>query len=181
MAFLIHQRKILYQKVDLLIGEFVEAAHEGTLPQLINRYSLIPDSAFITAQAQSLWLAGDPLRVFNPHKLSHPGNILRELTTEIEFTIYRSHELRFRAAQALEIIFRDGVAPTTKQIVQRVVRNFIPLYQVMLNASQQRRTRVGSGFEAHIRRMLQAGGMPFEEQIVVSSRKPDFVMPNKTL
>ncbi len=87
MAFLIHQRKILYQKVDLLIGEFVEAAHKDTLPQLINRYSLIPDSAFITAQAQSLWLAGDPLRVFNPHKLSHPGNILRKLTTEIEFTI----------------------------------------------------------------------------------------------
>ena len=60
------------------------------------------------------------------------------VTTEIEFTIYRSHELRFRAAQALEITFRDGVAPTTEQIVQRVVRNFIPLYQVMLNASQQR-------------------------------------------
>ena len=37
----------------------------------------------------------------------HARNELRQLITEIEFTIYRSHELRFRAAQALEIIFRD--------------------------------------------------------------------------
>lgn len=168
-------------EIDLLIGEFVEAAHNGTLPQLIRRYSQIPDSAFITAQAQAQWLAGDPLRGFDPFSLSHPGNVLRELTTEIEFTIYRSHELRFRAAQALEIIFRDGVAPSTEQIVQRVVRNFIPLYQVMLNASQQRRTRVGTGFETHIRRMLVAGGIPHQEQLVVSVRRPDFVLPNKNL
>ena len=90
-------------------------------------------------------------------------------------------EIDVRAAQALEIIFRDGITPTTEQIVQRVVRNFIPLYQVMLNASQQRRTRVGSGFEAHIRRMLEAGGIPHEEQLVVSVRRPDFVLPNKKL
>ena len=108
-------------------------------------------------------------------------NELRQLTSEIGFTIYRSHELRFRAAQALEIIFRDGIAPTTEQIVQRVVRNFIPLYQVMLNASQQRKTRVGTGFEAHIRTMLEAGHIPHAEQAVVSTRRPDFILPNKPL
>ena len=111
----------------------------------------------------------------------HARNELRQLITEIEFTIYRSHELRFRAAQALEIIFRDGILPTTEQIVQRVVRNFIPLYQVMLNASQQRKTRVGTGFEAHIRTMLEAGHIPHAEQAVVSTRRPDFVLPNKPL
>jgi len=168
-------------EIDVLISEFVHAAHNGTLPQLIIQYSQIPDGAAITAQAQSTWLAADVRRSFDPFLLAHPGNELRQLTTEIEFTIYRSHELRFRAAQALEIIFRDGVAPTTEQIVQRVVRNFIPLYQVMLNASQQRRTRVGTGFEAHIRRMLETGRIPHEEQAVVSTRRPDFVLPNKTL
>ena len=168
-------------EIDVLISEFIAAAHNGTLPQLITRYSLIPDGAVITAQAQSAWLAADTQRSFNPFALEHPGNDLRHLTTEIEFTIYRSHELRFRAAQALEIIFRDGLAPTTEQIVQRVVRNFIPLYQVMLNASQQRRTRVGAGFESHIRRMLEAGQIPHEEQAVVSTRRPDFVLPNKAL
>lgn len=168
-------------EIDVLIDEFVAAAHDGRLPQLIRQYRKIPDGAFITAQAQLQWLAGDPLRSFDPFELSHPGNVLRQLTTEIEFTIYRSHELRFRAAQALEIIFRGGVAPTTTQIVQRVVRHFIPLYQVMLNASQQRRTRVGAGFESHIRKMLQTGNIPYEEQAVVSTRRPDFVLPNKNL
>lgn len=168
-------------EVDLLIEEFVAAAHNRRLPQLISKYRKIPDGSIINAQAQSQWLAGDLKRSFDPFALSHPGNVLRQLTTEIEFTIYRSHELRFRAAQALEIIFRGGVAPTTTQIVQRVVRHFIPLYQVMLDASQQRRTRVGSGFESHIRKMLQMGNIPYEEQAVVSTRRPDFVLPNKNL
>ena len=168
-------------EIDVLIDEFVAAAHEGRLPHLIRQYRKIPNGAFITAQAQSQWLACDPERSFDPFVLSHPGNVLRQLTTEIEFTIYRSHELRFRAAQALEIIFRGGVAPTTTQIVQRVVRHFIPLYQVMLDASQQRKTRVGAGVESHIRKMLQAGGIPHEEQAVVSTRRPDFVLPNKNL
>jgi EcoRII C terminal len=168
-------------EIDVLIDEFVAAAHDGKLPQLIRQYRKIPDGAFITAQAQSKWLAGDPLRSFDPFEISQPGNVLRQLTTDIEFTIYRSHELRFRAAQALEIIFRGGVAPTTTQIVQRVVRHFIPLYQVMLDASQQRRTRVGAGFESHIRKMLQTGKIPYEEQAVVSTRRPDFVLPNKNL
>jgi len=110
-----------------------------------------------------------------------PCNDLRQMTLEIESTIYRSNEFRFLAAQALEIIFRDGQAPTTAQIVQRVVRHFIPLYKVMLDASQQRKTRVGAGFEAHIRRMLQAGQIPHAEQAVVSTRRPDFVLPNKSL
>ena len=168
-------------EIDVLIDEFVAAAHAGRLPQLIKQYRKIPDGASITAQAQAQWLASEPLRSFDPFALSQPGNVLRELTTEIEFTIYRSHELRFRAAQALEIIFRGGVAPTTTQIVQRVVRHFIPLYQVMLDASQQRKTRVGAGFESHIRKMLQTGSIPHEEQAVVSTRRPDFVLPNKNL
>ena len=168
-------------EIDFLISEFIEATHNGKLPQLISQYSKIPDGALITAKAQKQWLEADAKRSFDPFSLAHPGNDLRNLTTEIEFTIYRAHELRFRAAQALEIIFRDGTSPTTEQIVQRVVRNFIPLYQVMLNASQQRKTRVGTGFESHIRKMLEAGGIPHEDQAIVSTRRPDFVLPNKKL
>lgn len=168
-------------EIDSLISEFVAAAHNGRLPELIQQYRQIPDGLVITTQAQTVWLSASDKRTFNPFELHNPGNELRELTTEIEFAIYRTHELRFRAAQALEIIFRDGVAPTTEQIVQRVVRHFIPLYQVMLNASQQRKTRVGAGFESHIRRMLEAGNVPFAEQAVVSTRRPDFVLPNKDL
>lgn len=176
----------LVDAMDELIAEFVAAAHAGRLPALIQQYQQIPDSAAMTAQAQSAWLAADTRRTFDPFAgapflCSTPGNDLRELTTDIEFTIYRKHELRFRAAQALEIIFRDGLNPSTEQIVQRVVRHFIPLYQVMLNASQQRKTRVGAGFEAHIRRMLEAGRIPFAEQAVVSTRRPDFVLPSQPL
>ena len=167
--------------IDLLIQEFVTAAHNKTLPQLIKLYSKIPDGSAITAEAQATWLQGTAEKDFNPFRLEAPGNVLRKLTTEIEFEIYRAHELRYRAAQALEIIFRDGVSPTTTQIVERVVRNFIHLYQVMLNASQQRKNRVGAGFESHIQKMLIDGKIPHEEQAVVSTRRPDFVLPNKEL
>ena len=50
-----------------------------------------------------------------------------------------------------------------------------------LDASQQRKTRVSAGFESHIRKMLQTGNVPHEEQAVVSTRRPDFVLPNKNL
>ncbi len=168
-------------ELDTLIAEFVAAVRKGELPQLIGQYRRIPDGASITDLAQTKWLSADNTRTFNPFQLNCPGDDLRELTTEIEFKIYRSHELRFRAAQALEIIFRDGLAPTTEQIVQRVIRHFIPLYKVMLDASQQRKTRVGAGFESHIRKMLQAGQIPYAEQAVVSTRRPDFVLPNRPL
>ena len=42
-------------------------------------------------------------------------------------------------------------------------------FSEMLNAAQQRKARVGAGFETHIRALLEAGAIPFAEQKVVSS------------
>lgn len=167
----------LVNELDQLISEFIAATHANTLPQLIAKYRQIPNSSLITKQAQEEWLAKSLANSFNPFSQKSPGNSLMELTTEVEFTIYRRHELRYRASQVLEILFRDGIAPSTQQIVTRIVRHFIPLYEVMRDASQQRRTRVGAGFEAHIKRMLDEGQIPYEEQFVVGTRRPDFVLP----
>jgi hypothetical protein len=173
--------EMIIDELDQFIHELLVAANAGTLPKLISKYRQIPSGADITLKAQDRWLADDPTRTFDPFCLDFPGNVLRELTTEIEFTLYRTHELRYRVAQTLEIIFRDGGSPTMEQIVQRIVRNFLPLYQVILDASQQRKTRVGAGFEAHIKRMLVEGSIPHVDQAVVSTRRPDFVMPTKRL
>lgn len=168
-------------ELDLLIVEFVQAAKDNTLAQLVAKYKTIPPSHLITVKAQTDWLSSNPGKSFNPFKEKTPGDILREITTDIEFSIYRNYELRYRAAQTLELLFRDGLSPTTEQIIHRVVRNFTPLYEVMRDASQQRRTRVGSGFEAHIKAMLIAGNVPFVEQMIVSTRRPDFVLPARQL
>jgi hypothetical protein len=171
----------IMSELELLIVEFVQAANDNTLGQIVAKYKKIPASNLITAKAQTEWLGKNPGKSFDPFKAKAPGNVLRELTTDIEFSIYRTYELRYRAAQTLELLFRDGLNPTNEQIIHRVVKNFIPLYEVMRDASQQRRTRVGSGFEAHIKAMLDAGNIPYVEQMVVSTRRPDFVLPVREL
>ena len=49
----------------------------------------------------------------------------------------------------------------------------------MLSAGQQRKSRAGYSYEHHIEVMLRDGGIPFEKQVVLESKKrPDFILPS---
>lgn len=168
---------VFIDELQVFIDEIMNALVTGTLPVLLHQYSSIPPSSELSAQAQSRWLEMNPGKLLNPYRLEKPGNVLRELTAGIEFEIYRSHELRMRATRIAEVIFRHNPNPSVQDVITRIVRDFIPLYEIMRDASQQRKTRVGTGFEKHIRTMLEQGGVPFGEQAVVSTRRPDFVLP----
>lgn len=165
-------------ELELLIDDLLGALEQGALLSRVASYSSFPATQNIAAEAQQQWLNEESRKSLNPAELGAPGNVLRKLSRGIEFDIYRAYERRFRAAQLLAILFKDGTQLTPKEIIRRVVSDFVPLYEVMRDAGQQRKSRAGASFEHHIARMLKDGGIPFGAQKVVSSRRPDFILPS---
>ena len=168
-------------ELQTFMDEAVEAVATGTLELMLRKYARMPAPALLSAQAQQIWLERNPESTLNPMKLSKPGDAVRELVAHIEFDLYRKHEVRTRAVNLIELVLGDRKELTVKSLVTSLVRDFSGFYSEMLNAAQQRKARVGAGFETHIRALLEAGAIPFAEQKVVSSLRPDFVLPSVAL
>lgn len=164
--------------LQAFIEEALEAVTNGTLQLLVQKYARMPSPAQLSLKAQQIWLERNPGHTLNPMTLSKPGDAVRTLVSHIEFDLYKEHEVRARGANLVNLLLGDGRVPTAKSLVSCLVRNFNGFYSEMLNAAQQRKARVGAGFEAHIRALLLASKIPFVEQKVVSSLRPDFVLPN---
>lgn len=159
-------------ELEALIDEFREAIRTGTLADVVARYATIPDPATIARQARGQWLREEGLTTFDPWRIAAPGDAIMKISREIEYRLYRSHELRRRAAELLSILSGDLDLPSA------VVRRYPDIDAVLLSASQQRKTRAGRSFEHHIAAALDAGNIRFQEQAVTGGRRPDFVMPD---
>lgn len=159
-------------ELEELIGQFHFAIKNGTLHELVARYSAIPDPAAIAAEARGKWLRQNGLDSLDPWQISAPGDAIMKISREIEYRLYREHELRRRASELLAIL-ADGA-----DVVATVVRRYPDIDAVLLSASQQRKTRAGRSFEHHIAAALSAGGIHFQEQAVTGGRRPDFVLPD---
>lgn len=168
-------------ELQLFIDEAVEAVESGKLHLLLQKYAEMPASETLSNQARQLWLEQNPGRSLNPMVLKKPGDAVRQIVSGIEFDLYRLHEVRARGSKLVRLMLGDGEQPTVRSLVTRLVRDFGGFYSEMLNASQQRKARVGTGFETHIRSLLDAGLVPYAEQKVVSSLRPDFVLPSVKL
>src|SRR5690606_22020372 len=112
------------------------------------------------------------LTSFDPWQIAAPGDAVMKISREIEYRLYRGHELRRRAAELLSILSGDLDLPSA------VVRRYPDIDAVLLSASQQRKTRAGRSFEHHIAAALDAGNIRFQEQAVTGGRRPDFVLPD---
>lgn len=165
-------------ELQAFIEEAIEAISAGTLNQLLQKHARLPPPELLSRQAQQIWMERNPGSTLNPMALKRPGDTVRELVAHIEFDLYRRHEVRTRGARLIQLLLGDGVPPTVRSLVTRLVRDFNDFYAEMLNASQQRKVRAGGGFETHIRALLVGGAVPFAEQKVVSSLRPDFVLPD---
>ena len=161
-----------HDELEELIEEFREAIRNGTLTSLVARYAIIPDPATIARQAREQWLQANGVASLNPWEIAAPGDAIMEISREIEFRLYRHHELRRRAAELLSILSEASDLPAI------VVRKYPEIDAVLLSASQQRKTRAGRSFEHHIAAALEAGDITFQEQAVTGGRRPDFVMPD---
>lgn len=159
-------------ELEELIDRFRFAIRNGTLAKLASDYAVIPDPASIAAEARQQWLLGKGLTRLDPWEIKAPGDAIMEISREVEYQLYRRHELRRRAAELLSVL--SG----TDDIASAVLRNYSRIDAVFLSASQQRKTRAGRSFEHHIAAALTAGGVRFVEQAVTGGRRPDFVMPD---
>ena len=66
--------------------------------------------------------------------------------------------------------------------MRNIAYRYADIDAILLSASQQRRSRAGLSFEHHISAMLTDGGIPFEEQVILESKKrPDFILPSLAL
>lgn len=159
-------------ELEELIDRFRFAIRHGTLGDLVREYATIPDPASIADEARQQWLKSKGLEKFDPWQIKAPGDAIMEISRELEYRLYRRHELRRRAGELLSILCG------TDDIAAAVLRNYPQIDAVFLSASQQRKTRAGRSFEHHIAAALKAGGIRFVEQAVTGGRRPDFVMPD---
>lgn len=159
-------------ELEELIDRFRVAIRNGTLGELVAEYAVIPDPASIADQARRQWLRTKELATFDPWEIKAPGDAIMEISRELEYQLYRRHELRRRASELLSILYG------TDDIAASVLRNYPQIDAVFLSASQQRKTRAGRSFEHHIAAALTAGHVRFVEQAVTGGRRPDFVMPD---
>jgi hypothetical protein len=157
---------------ELLLEEIEQAITKGTLDRFVAEQAL-PPSAALAELAQKEWLRENGLDSLNPFHLNCPGDVVMRISRDIEFAIYRVHEMRFRAAQVAQLLTRGGASP-----VRNMVLDFARLDAIFLSASQTRKSRAGRSFEHHMKRLFLDGSIRHEEQMVLSGRRPDFVLPD---
>ena len=157
---------------ELLLEDIERALADGTIERLIAQHQL-PSSATLAARAQSEWLRENGLDALNPYRMACPGDVVMRISRDIEFSIYRVHEMRLRAAQVAHLLTRAGGSP-----IRNMVLEFARLDALFLSASQTRKSRAGRSFEHHLQRLFRDGRVKHEEQVVLGGRRPDFILPD---
>jgi len=158
-------------ETDQLISELSQAIKDGTLEQFIKR-QVLPSPEVLAGKAQSKWLDDKGFCDMNPFYVSRPGDAVMHISRDIEYSIYKQAELRFRAAQVARILLHGGGDP-----VGNLVRAFSELDSIFLSAAQTRKSRAGLSFEHHVARLFRDGRIRHEAQAVFGGRRPDFVLP----
>ncbi|WP_312719466.1 type II restriction endonuclease [Stenotrophomonas geniculata] len=156
-----------------LISEIDAAIRTGTIETLVAKYSKLPDPLVLADEARLDFLRSVRSKTFNPWDIKKPGDALMRVSRDIEFSIYRRHELRMRAVEVARVLAQHDRSATA------AVRGFASLNSIFLSASQQRKSRAGKSFETHLAAMLKAGGVRFEAQAILGQRRPDFVLPDQ--
>lgn len=165
--------KIQKDETDQLVDELSVALKTGSLTAFIASVSKMPAPEILAVEAQRSFLKQHHLENLNPYEMPTPGDAIMKISRDIEYSLYKRAERRYRAAEVIRIITSGGT-----DIVSSVVRGFPDLDATFLSASQHRKTRAGRSFEHHVSRLLLDGRIAFEEQAVTGSRRPDFVLPS---
>ena len=164
------------------VDEILGALLAGKIEEPAKKYANIPPSIEIAALARNKYLRENNLDSLSPFHLENPGDAIRMISRGIEYEIIKERQLRSKAVELIRVIVGDNPNAGIDQIVRNIAFKYADIDAVLLSASQQRRSRAGLSFEHHISVMLRDGGIPFEEQVVLKSRKrPDFILPSLSL
>lgn len=157
---------------EMLLEEIERARRAGTLNRFVAEQSL-PSSDVLAGLAQKEWLRESEMDAIDPFRIECPGDVLMRISRDIEYAIYRVYEMRFRAAQVVQVLVRDDGDPIRNMVLQ-----FGQLDAIFLSAAQTRKSRAGRSFEHHMQRLLLDGFIRHQEQAVLGGRRPDFVLPD---
>lgn len=160
----------LYRDIVLEINNAIK---EDRLQYLVKAVENLPPPEHFAVSAQNWYLKKNNLKSLNFREIDCPGDALMRISRDIEYKIFKEQELRQRAIQIIDLL-----RGKEKDIVETIVNNFPKLDSLFLSASQIRKSRAGRSFEIHISRLLNDSKIRFEEQKVISTRRPDFIMPN---
>ena len=157
---------------EQLVEELTSALRSGTLDEFIRQASAMPASGALALQAQNFWLAESGREKLDPWAMPNPGDAIMRISRDIEYSLYKRAEVRFRAAQVLRTVSADT------NLVRAVVTGFSALDATFLSAAQTRKSRAGRSFEHHVERLFKDGNIRYEEQAIFGNRRPDFVLPD---
>ncbi|WNH54501.1 type II restriction endonuclease [Stenotrophomonas oahuensis] len=155
-----------------LEAEIQAALLAGTIESLLLKYSRLPSPEQLSKQARNMHLKTMGYGDLNPWELERPGDAVMRISRDIEYAVYRQHELRLRAVEVAAILAKH------KSAASAAVQGFRALDAAFLSASQQRKSRGGRSFESHLDYLLRAGGVRSQPQAILGQRRPDFVMPD---
>lgn len=172
-AQLLQAHRLKKDEADELIELITQALRKKSLDSLLAGQARMPGPGDLSRQARNEYFLMERISSLDPFKIGCPGDAIMKISRDIEFKIYRRHELRHRATEIVSLLHRDT------DLVNAVVRGFPALDRLFLSASQQRKSRAGRSFESHLSAMLADGKIRFEEQAILGGRRPDFVLPDK--
>ncbi|WP_418132662.1 type II restriction endonuclease [Variovorax sp. 375MFSha3.1] len=162
------------------VEQAVRAWREGSLIEFAAAHAMIPSTSRMAELAQAEYMNTNSLSSLNPFTLAAPGDALMRISRDIEYRLFKDFELRARSVELIRIVFgTDSAAVTAEGAIRSLITEFPRIDKVLLSAAQQRKSRAGKSFELHIERLLKDGGVPYEAQVVIESKKrPDFVLPD---
>ena len=168
------------------LASFVEAIlgalAAGRIEEPSKKYAKLPPSTEVAALARNRYLRDNNLDSLSPFLLDNPGDAIRTISRGIEYEIIKERQLRAKAVELVRVIVGDEPNSGIDQVVRNIAYRYADIDAILLSASQQRRSRAGLSFEHHISAMLTDGGIPFEEQVILESKKrPDFILPSLAL
>lgn len=168
---------------DRVLGHVEQAVlawRAGTLDAFAQLHAAIPGTGQMAAMAQMEYLEVNELHSLDPFALDAPGDAVMHISRDIEYRLFRDFELRARSMELVRIVLgMDSASMSVERALRALISEFPRIDKVLLSAAQQRKSRAGKSFELHIERMLKDGGIPYEAQVVIESKKrPDFVLPD---
>lgn len=165
------------------IEEVLEAFFKGRFPELAARHSTIPTTLELSVIARQQYLEKTGLVSLDPFALEKPGDALRAISRGLEYEIFKDFQIRVRSIELARMLLGDDPsAAGLEKVLRSIILDFPKIDALLLSAAQQRKSRAGYSFEHHIEAMLLDGGLPFEKQVVLESkRRPDFIMPSRAL
>lgn len=164
-----------------LASQIISAIAAGTLRDFVCRCTF-PTTLQLAQEAQTSYLTTNGLDSLNPFKLAAPGDVLMDISRELELKLYKRYHTRFYTAHLTDLLTAGSEKPSLEGAIRNLVGGFDRIYkEVMLSSVQRLKSRSGYSFEHHVQRMLADGKLPFVAQKFTGNQRPDFILPSKKL